>query len=361
MTRWLRLILAFVVLTAASPIAPAAADGCQFVLGFKLIHDTIPGMVGDCVTNEHFNLANGDSIQDVTAWHGKGGLLVWRKCDNWTAFTDGSNTWVNGPFGVQMRPNSDRFGFEHDSCVSVATATATAIPTAVPTIAPTPFPTSVPNLTILQTIVSLNDLERCLLKRLYPNGVGHWAYWLGGPPAPCPATNRDADAAAQHLLGLGLAIDTHNIEGSVKLASGVGRWLVEYERAYGQIYPEVNAVQIDGLTHISSSDALVSLNYIYTGDHGSNVIVGATVTDSSWSSSLAPLSPGWVSSTPARWFGYRPVTLNGRYGTAAVTISFSANNPPPSMSTEQIVVFLYAPGQEPFYSNNFYFPYQWAR
>jgi len=39
-------------------------------------------------------------------------LLVWRKLDNWTTFTDGFHTWVNGPYGLQERLNDQRFGWE---------------------------------------------------------------------------------------------------------------------------------------------------------------------------------------------------------------------------------------------------------
>jgi hypothetical protein len=41
-----------------------------------------------------------------------GGLLVWRKADNWTAFTDGYRTWINGPAGIQQRLNTQRFSWE---------------------------------------------------------------------------------------------------------------------------------------------------------------------------------------------------------------------------------------------------------
>ena len=40
------------------------------------------------------------------------GLLVWRKADNHTAFTDGYRTWVDGPKGVQKRLNTQRFAWE---------------------------------------------------------------------------------------------------------------------------------------------------------------------------------------------------------------------------------------------------------
>jgi hypothetical protein len=105
MTR-LVFLLAFVV-AAVLPITTAGAQaGCEFKLGFKQLRDQIPGMVGGCLENEHFNTANGNAEQRTSAHHGQGGLLVWRKADNWTAFTDGHWTWINGPFGVQRRLNA---------------------------------------------------------------------------------------------------------------------------------------------------------------------------------------------------------------------------------------------------------------
>jgi len=84
----------------------AATSGCQFTLGFKTMHDMVPAVVGDCVDNAAF-AANGDSQQHTTR-----GLLAWRKSDNWTAFTDGSSTWINGPGGIATRPNTERFPWE---------------------------------------------------------------------------------------------------------------------------------------------------------------------------------------------------------------------------------------------------------
>ena len=46
--------------------------------------------------------------------HTTRGLLVWRKVDNFTAFTDGATSWVNGPYGVQSRPNGQRFAWKRD-------------------------------------------------------------------------------------------------------------------------------------------------------------------------------------------------------------------------------------------------------
>lgn len=102
---------------APTPAAPAPGGDtnavdvftpfCSFVLGFKLLESQIPMVVGSCNENEQHNLANGDGLQTTT-----GGLLVWRKADNFTAFTDGYRAWVNGPFGIGQRLNTERFRWE---------------------------------------------------------------------------------------------------------------------------------------------------------------------------------------------------------------------------------------------------------
>src|SRR4051794_38026934 len=56
---------------------------CQFVLGFAAFHSLLPWQVGDCRDTQTF-ASNGDSIQ-----HTAGGVLMWRKADNWTGFTNG--------------------------------------------------------------------------------------------------------------------------------------------------------------------------------------------------------------------------------------------------------------------------------
>ncbi len=84
-----------------------AQPSLQFQLGFRLLADQIPSIVGGPLEDEHHNPANGDALQQTTR-----GLMVWRKADNWTAFTDGSRTWVNGPAGVQERGNDERFDWE---------------------------------------------------------------------------------------------------------------------------------------------------------------------------------------------------------------------------------------------------------
>lgn len=87
----------------------ASASECEFILGFKTLRDLIGHeIVGDCIENEYWNEI-GDSNQQTT-----GGLMAWRKADNWTAFTDGYRTWINGPNGLVQRLNTERFEWEAD-------------------------------------------------------------------------------------------------------------------------------------------------------------------------------------------------------------------------------------------------------
>src|SRR3990172_6864213 len=99
-------------LTSLLPLAAAAAptaigSDCQYVLGFKSLHDAIPEAVGDCKTDESHNPLNGDGLQITSK-----GMLVWRKADNAIAFTDGYRSWVAGPLGIQQRLNTERFEWE---------------------------------------------------------------------------------------------------------------------------------------------------------------------------------------------------------------------------------------------------------
>jgi Protein of unknown function (DUF3761) len=138
----LAVVFAFSLLTPATIAPPtASAADCQFVLGFKLIHDMIPAIVGACTVDEHHNPTNGDGLQETTGPTGAGGLLVWRKADNWTAYTDGYRTWVNGPNGLQQRLNTERFSFEADDRTGVPAATPIVTP---PTATPTPTPVAAP-------------------------------------------------------------------------------------------------------------------------------------------------------------------------------------------------------------------------
>lgn len=109
-----------------------AQAGCQFVLGFAAVRALLLSQVGQCQENQQTNVQNGDAYQRTT-----GGLLVWRKADNWTAFTDGHRTWINGPNGLQQRLNSERFRWEGDAGAPGTTLLSDPpAPVAVPAPAP---------------------------------------------------------------------------------------------------------------------------------------------------------------------------------------------------------------------------------
>ena len=123
--KWLARAVVVLLPVLALTALPTQAADCQFILGFATLKALIdeaegPDKVGECLEDQRFNPANGDALQQTT-----GGLLVWRKLDNWTAFTDGYRTWINGPHGLQARLNTETFDWE-----------------AAP---PTPTPTPVPN------------------------------------------------------------------------------------------------------------------------------------------------------------------------------------------------------------------------
>lgn len=117
-------VLLIATLLAAWPPTPADAQqpSCRFVLGFATLRDLIGSeKVGSCLEDEHFNIENGNAEQHTT-----GGLMVWRKVDNFTAFTDGATSWINGPNGLQTRPNGERFSWEKDPIQPARTQAAPA-------------------------------------------------------------------------------------------------------------------------------------------------------------------------------------------------------------------------------------------
>jgi hypothetical protein len=95
-----------VAAATATPVPAPTAGPCQFVLGFATLQSLDATDVGSCTENQAF-AANGDAQQ-----HTSNGLLAWRKADNWTAFTNGYWTWINGPKGVVKRLNTQRFAWE---------------------------------------------------------------------------------------------------------------------------------------------------------------------------------------------------------------------------------------------------------
>jgi len=100
------LIAAAVTSLLGGGVHADAAPSCQFASGFASLAQQIPQTVATCLAQPSIN-AKGDWSQATSA-----GLLVWRRADNWTGFTDGSRTWVAGPYGLQVRNNDEIFEWE---------------------------------------------------------------------------------------------------------------------------------------------------------------------------------------------------------------------------------------------------------
>src|SRR5215207_2123321 len=127
--RWVLGMLAALVLAVGLQTGPGrtahAQTGCQFVLGFATLRTMLgAGPVGTCLEDQR-SVANGNAEQQTDM-----GLLVWRKADNWTAFTNGYETWINGPGGLQKRLNTQRFAWEGDAGVGGTTTITPAPPPA---------------------------------------------------------------------------------------------------------------------------------------------------------------------------------------------------------------------------------------
>ncbi|HEX2186069.1 MAG TPA: hypothetical protein VHN78_11255, partial [Chloroflexota bacterium] len=138
LSRRLSSVAGALALTLSSAL-PGAAQGlgsCQFILGFAMLRDLVGAeTVGDCLENQQYRPESGDFTQAAA-----GGLMIWRSADNWTAFTDGYQTWINGPFGLEQRLNSERFPWEPPMEASAPSVAASAAPVAPAPAMPVPAP-----------------------------------------------------------------------------------------------------------------------------------------------------------------------------------------------------------------------------
>ena len=101
-------IITGVALLFAALLPPAdGTPSCRFQFGFATLAGLIPSQVGVCLDTERNDPVGGDDLQRTTK-----GLLVWRKADNVSAFTNGAWTWLLGPGGLEQRPNDRRFAWE---------------------------------------------------------------------------------------------------------------------------------------------------------------------------------------------------------------------------------------------------------
>jgi hypothetical protein len=112
---------------------PGSSPPCDFKLGFAELARLVGSSVGRCLEHQR-TTADGNAEQRTTS-----GLMVWRKADNWTAYTDGYRTWLNGPHGLEQRLNTQRFSWEPDAGAPGTSPVPPPAPPA-PVAAPEPAP-----------------------------------------------------------------------------------------------------------------------------------------------------------------------------------------------------------------------------
>ena len=201
---------------------PAQAATCYYRLGFATLHAALPQVVGDCLNDEWFDPANGNAIQNTTH-----GMMVWRKADNWTAFTDGYQTWVNGPQGIEQRFNTERYCWEADADPAKPLGAGYCQIQGVPQ----PFSA--------QEIAHLSPIQRTVLAVLAPDIIQKEADWTLASMQYLPAIDPFQIGPAQNALirdGYVL-VSTDSVGRSyVRLAPGVNKALEDYGLTYAVGY-----------------------------------------------------------------------------------------------------------------------------
>lgn len=97
---------------------------------------------------------------------------------------------------------------------------------------------------------------------------------------------------------------------------------------------------------ISNKEITISVDYTYNSDHGTNVFMGAyAVKDGQ----------------KLLWYGFSPSKVNQGTGSGTIGITFGYNNPPASVTTDQIQVDLYVGGGSAFYSEKFDYSKTWSQ
>jgi len=110
------------VLAVSGSIPTGLAAQCEIRPRFRVLAEALPELIGNCVASEALNGETGDIEQPVD-----GGVLVLRSADNTPTFTDGWQTWVAGPNGIETRLNSERLAWELGEASLVAVVDEAAV------------------------------------------------------------------------------------------------------------------------------------------------------------------------------------------------------------------------------------------
>jgi uncharacterized protein YkwD len=151
--------------------------------------------------------------------------MAWRKADNWTAFTNGSRTCVNGPYGVMERSNEARFEWEAGEESPAASAGPRVVPSARG-VAPQPAPSQSPEAAAEQAALEMINRSR------QENGIG--------PVAMDGALQQVAQAHARDMAARGFFDHTNpdGLRAGDRLrAAGIGFSAMAENIGWSQGYP----------------------------------------------------------------------------------------------------------------------------
>ncbi len=135
--------------------------------------------------------------------------------------------------------------------------------------------------------------------------------------------------------------------------SNTPKYFLDFEQIFNSFktkgVPTVKAKPTDDILNFkiiseSNNKLVFTVDYAYNSNHGDNVWLGATALQGT---------------NEFLWFSYRPAKAKRGEGTATITLGYDANNPPPSVSTNQIKVEMYVGGEYSFYSKNFDYVKTW--
>jgi len=318
----------------------ATAEGRpQFKMGFKALAEQISEVVGDPLEDERYNPTNGDALQRTTT-----GLMVWRKADNWTAFTDGARTWVMGPAGVQVRLNQERFEWEHDPPATPAPPTPT--PTPIPFSDWQPGPGAVAGQPIMGVIDSPKEGAKLAGDLTvtgwavdprdpdHPwNGIDDFRVYLDGPEGrgrrvdTGKAQSQRFDVstalgkAGYYRSGFALTVD----RGSIPLG-GHSLYVYVHSRLSGWWFKVVNVVldvPMIGTAYVDGRQLLTNLRWASYG-FDDPLLRGALAYAYNYSPEwriLADLAA--ITETKVRW-GSLPASVGGLYDRERKTISINS-------------------------------------
>jgi phosphohistidine phosphatase SixA len=189
--------------------SPVAQTPCEIVLGFARLRDQVGAdAVGECMENQH-EVPGNDTAEQRTAK----GTFVYRQKDSSISFTNGTQTWIDGPTGLVNRPANQRFEWEADR-------------------------------------QAIEAIQRGGYYIYFRHGATNRSEQDANPPdlANCAAQRNLTDEGRAQARAIGEAIRALKVPVGLVLSSEYCRALEQARLSFGQAQPEPSLVLPDFLT-----------------------------------------------------------------------------------------------------------------